>query len=43
LPPRRACSPQCGFSSTVEGNALTLDEEIAKLKLVVDTAREVWG
>jgi 5-methyltetrahydropteroyltriglutamate--homocysteine methyltransferase len=36
-------SPQCGFSSTVEGNALTLDEEIAKLKLVVDTAREVWG
>lgn len=36
-------SPQCGFSSTVDGNALTLDEEIAKLKLIVDTAREVWG
>jgi 5-methyltetrahydropteroyltriglutamate--homocysteine methyltransferase len=36
-------SPQCGFSSTVEGNALTIDEEIAKLKLVVETAREVWG
>jgi 5-methyltetrahydropteroyltriglutamate--homocysteine methyltransferase len=36
-------SPQCGFSSTVEGNALTLDEEIAKLRLVVETAREVWG
>ncbi len=36
-------SPQCGFSSTVEGNALTRDEQIAKLALVVDTAREVWG
>ena len=36
-------SPQCGFSSTVEGNALTLEEEIAKLRLVVETAREVWG
>ena len=36
-------SPQCGFSSTVEGNALTIDEEIAKLNLVVEVAREVWG
>jgi 5-methyltetrahydropteroyltriglutamate--homocysteine methyltransferase len=36
-------SPQCGFSSTVEGNALTIDEEAAKLRLVVETAREVWG
>ena len=36
-------SPQCGFSSTVEGNALTEEEEIAKLRLVVETAREVWG
>ncbi len=36
-------SPQCGFSSTVEGNALTIDEEIAKLSLIVETAREVWG
>ena len=36
-------SPQCGFSSTVEGNALTQDEEIAKLRLIVETAREVWG
>jgi 5-methyltetrahydropteroyltriglutamate--homocysteine methyltransferase len=36
-------SPQCGFSSTVEGNALTIEEEIAKLRLVVETAREVWG
>ncbi len=38
-----ALSPQCGFSSTVEGNALTRDEQIAKLELVVQTAAEVWG
>jgi 5-methyltetrahydropteroyltriglutamate--homocysteine methyltransferase len=36
-------SPQCGFSSTVDGNALTLEQEIAKLELVVETAAEVWG
>jgi len=36
-------SPQCGFSSTVDGNALTYDEQVAKLRLVVETANEVWG
>jgi 5-methyltetrahydropteroyltriglutamate--homocysteine methyltransferase len=36
-------SPQCGFSSTVEGNSLTLEDEIAKLRLIVETAQEVWG
>jgi 5-methyltetrahydropteroyltriglutamate--homocysteine methyltransferase len=36
-------SPQCGFSSTQEGNDLTLEDQIAKLRLVVETAREVWG
>jgi len=36
-------SGQCGFSSTVEGNALTEDEQWAKLGLIVETAREVWG
>jgi len=36
-------SPQCGFSSTVEGNALTRDEQAAKLRLVVEVADEVWG
>ena len=36
-------SPQCGFSSTVEGNALSLEEQKAKLRLIVETAREVWG
>jgi methionine synthase II (cobalamin-independent) len=36
-------SPQCGFSSTVEGNALSYDQEVAKLRLIVETAAEVWG
>jgi 5-methyltetrahydropteroyltriglutamate--homocysteine methyltransferase len=36
-------SGQCGFSSTVEGNALTLDQQRAKLERIVETAREVWG
>jgi 5-methyltetrahydropteroyltriglutamate--homocysteine methyltransferase len=36
-------SPQCGFASTAEGNLLTEDEQWAKLRLVVDTARKVWG
>jgi 5-methyltetrahydropteroyltriglutamate--homocysteine methyltransferase len=38
-----AISPQCGFASTVGGNAILYDDEVAKLKLVVDTARAVWG
>lgn len=36
-------SPQCGFSSTVEGNVLSYDEQVAKLRLIVDTAQQVWG
>ena len=36
-------SPQCGFSSTVEGNALTVEQEIDKLRLVVETARRSLG
>jgi 5-methyltetrahydropteroyltriglutamate--homocysteine methyltransferase len=36
-------SPQCGFSSTLEGNSLTLDQQIAKLRLVAEIAEEVWG
>jgi 5-methyltetrahydropteroyltriglutamate--homocysteine methyltransferase len=36
-------SPQCGFSSTVEGNALTREEQAAKLRLIVETADEIWG
>ncbi len=36
-------SPQCGFSSTVEGNVLTQDQQAAKLRLIARTARDVWG
>jgi 5-methyltetrahydropteroyltriglutamate--homocysteine methyltransferase len=44
VPMEQLClSPQCGFSSTLEGNALTADEQKAKLQLVVETAAEVWG
>ena len=44
VPMQQLClSPQCGFSSTLEGNALTADDQKAKLQLVVETATEVWG
>lgn len=44
LPLDNLClSPQCGFSSTHHGNALSLDEQWRKLALVVEVAREVWG
>jgi 5-methyltetrahydropteroyltriglutamate--homocysteine methyltransferase len=36
-------SPQCGFSSTVLGNKLTVQEQFAKLKLIVEVAEDVWG
>jgi methionine synthase II (cobalamin-independent) len=38
-----ALSPQCGFASNAEGNALTVDQEQAKLSLIVEISREVWG
>jgi 5-methyltetrahydropteroyltriglutamate--homocysteine methyltransferase len=40
---RLALSPQCGFASMAEGNLLTEDDQWAKLRLVVETARTVWG
>jgi 5-methyltetrahydropteroyltriglutamate--homocysteine methyltransferase len=44
VPLERLClSPQCGFSSTVEGNTVTYDDQVRKLALVVETAAEVWG
>jgi 5-methyltetrahydropteroyltriglutamate--homocysteine methyltransferase len=44
VPLEQLClSPQCGFSSTVEGNALTAEQQEAKLRLIVETAAEVWG
>jgi 5-methyltetrahydropteroyltriglutamate--homocysteine methyltransferase len=36
-------SPQCGFASTEEGNVLTEDQQWAKLRTIVELAREVWG
>ncbi|MFG2000360.1 5-methyltetrahydropteroyltriglutamate--homocysteine S-methyltransferase [Spirillospora sp. NPDC048911] len=44
VPIEQLClSPQCGFSSTVEGNVLSHDEQKAKLRLIVETAEEIWG
>ena len=44
VPIEQVClSPQCGFSSTVEGNEITVDHQKAKLSLCVELAREVWG
>jgi 5-methyltetrahydropteroyltriglutamate--homocysteine methyltransferase len=44
VPLEQLClSPQCGFSSTVEGNVLSEEEQWAKLRLIVDVAQEVWG
>jgi 5-methyltetrahydropteroyltriglutamate--homocysteine methyltransferase len=40
---RLALSPQCGFASTEEGNLITLADQEAKLRLVAEVAREVWG
>jgi 5-methyltetrahydropteroyltriglutamate--homocysteine methyltransferase len=40
---RLALSTQCGFASTEEGNLLTAADQDAKLKLVAETAQEVWG
>jgi 5-methyltetrahydropteroyltriglutamate--homocysteine methyltransferase len=40
---RLCISGQCGFASTVEGNTLTIDEERAKLELLVATAQDIWG
>jgi 5-methyltetrahydropteroyltriglutamate--homocysteine methyltransferase len=44
LPLEQVCvSPQCGFSSTLEGNELALEEQRAKLALCVELAHQVWG
>jgi 5-methyltetrahydropteroyltriglutamate--homocysteine methyltransferase len=44
MPLEQMClSPQCGFSSTVHGNAIHVEAQAAKLRLVVETARDVWG
>ena len=38
-----ALSPQCGFASSEEGNVLAEEEQWAKLRMIVEVAREVWG
>jgi len=38
-----ALSPQCGFSSTVHGNDIQVEQQAAKLRLVIDVAQDVWG
>jgi 5-methyltetrahydropteroyltriglutamate--homocysteine methyltransferase len=44
VPLDRLClSPQCGFSSTVHGNEISEDDQWAKLELVINTARQIWG
>jgi 5-methyltetrahydropteroyltriglutamate--homocysteine methyltransferase len=44
VPMENLCiSPQCGFSSTHHGNNLTVEQEKAKLRLCIETAKEVWG
>jgi len=44
VPIEQLClSPQCGFASTEEGNVLAEDEQWAKLAMIVEIAREVWG
>jgi 5-methyltetrahydropteroyltriglutamate--homocysteine methyltransferase len=40
---RIALSPQCGFATSIVGNALSVDDERAKLRTIVDTADELWG
>jgi 5-methyltetrahydropteroyltriglutamate--homocysteine methyltransferase len=44
VPLQQLClSPQCGFSSTVHGNEIARESQLAKIRLIVETARDVWG
>ena len=40
---RLALSPQCGFSTSIVGNRITVKDEAYKLGILVETAQEVWG
>lgn len=40
---RLALSPQCGFSTSIVGNRITVEDEEYKLGILVETAQEVWG
>jgi 5-methyltetrahydropteroyltriglutamate--homocysteine methyltransferase len=44
VPLEQIClSPQCGFSSTLAGNDISEEEQFAKLRVVVETAHDIWG
>ena len=40
---RLALCPQCGFSTSIVGNRITIEDQKRKLKVIVETARQVWG
>ena len=40
---RLALSPQCGFATSVIGNRITIEDQKRKLRVICDTAKEVWG
>ena len=40
---RLALSPQCGFATSIVGNALSVEDEEQKLRTIVETAERVWG
>jgi 5-methyltetrahydropteroyltriglutamate--homocysteine methyltransferase len=40
---RLGLSPQCGFATSIIGNAITVEDEIAKLSTIAETARQVWA
>jgi 5-methyltetrahydropteroyltriglutamate--homocysteine methyltransferase len=40
---RLALSPQCGFSTSIMGNAISVEDEKRKLRTIVETAKSVWG
>ena len=40
---RLALSPQCGFATSVIGNRITVDDQKRKLRVICETAKEVWG
>ena len=40
---RLSINPQCGFASSVSGNPVTPEDQKAKLRLIVDAARAIWG
>ena len=42
-PERLALSPQCGFASSVLGNAISLEDQLARLRMIAETSPRVWA